>query len=168
MSLGDLGNRGMVLPRCLGENDEPRNSTGCETCAIMGNSKWWSEMSWGGIFAIDTIWRSTHITLWGKISHEISGTYDEFNMGNYEAGGIPCGKLRERADSEFKYEDLGPQGVTVGITDPDSMGKGGDNVSDQLRGEAGRDGYRVGGRTNLRRDAEWGAVGHPHPQIRTI
>ena len=65
MSLGDLGNSGMALPRRLGGNDESRNLTGGKSCAIMGNSKWWSGMSWGASFAIDAIWRSTPIAQWG-------------------------------------------------------------------------------------------------------
>ena len=89
---------------------------------VMGNSKWRSEMSSGGSFATDTLWRSTPIMMWGKILHEVFRTYCDANMWNYEVGGTPCEFLRQSDDPGFKYDDHAMQGIHVASVWPEVPG----------------------------------------------
>ena len=132
---------------------------------VLGNSKLWSRMSWGGSLVIDTLWRSTPIILWKKILNVIFGTYDEVNMGDYATGGAPCEGLNERDNKEAKYDDLGDHGISTDMVGSIENETNTDSPEQKQCGKAELAGYRVGRKGDCQEEGEvrsGGSLPHPH------
>ena len=100
-----------MIPWRWGNDNEMRELTNGEICAVLGNAICWQGIEGNGTVEVDTMWRSTPMILWGEIPNEVFGTYDTIDMKTYDFGASACEEIREEESGCQRVEFLEEMGM---------------------------------------------------------
>ena len=91
-------------PLCLDNLDQRRELTNGEKCAVLGNSLWWMGSSQPKNWEVDTLWRSTHLTVWQMIVDDVFDTQgsDGETMEQND---------RDQEEDRYDFQDDNEQGA---------------------------------------------------------